>query len=471
MESVSPRNRSHSAPCCTFTSADPCADLRLGNTIAELVLRTEETINITDAYSDPRFDKECCVMMVQMIGLYVFTGVAEIINKVDGLPFDEHDEQLFEAFTIFCGLGINNAQLYEEVALSAAKQQVALEVLSYHAGVEHDEVDKIKRSLIPPAPEWKIHELTFNDFSLSNDEMIVAGVRIFKDLGFMKAFRIEIDALCRFLLTVKKNYRNVAYHNWRHAFNVCQVMFASMQKSSIRLLLKKMESLALIVGCLCHDLDHRGTNNAFQQKTSSAIAQLYGTKATMEHHHFNHAIMILNSEGTNIFSNFSSEEYSKLINLLKHAILATDLSLHIQVRNKWFTMVEEGRIDWDDKELREVFRSILMTTCDIGAITKPWEVSRKVADLVMTEFFDQGDKERSELKIQPQAHMDREKQDELPALQLGWIDGICRPLYKSLAKFDPSFTPMLNGVMLNRTEWEYLDAERLSKQGHRESVV
>ena len=35
---------------------------------------------------------------------------------------------LFQAFTLFCGLGINNAQLYEEVSLAAAKQAVALEV-------------------------------------------------------------------------------------------------------------------------------------------------------------------------------------------------------------------------------------------------------------------------------------------------------------------------------------------------------
>ena len=27
-----------------------------------------------------------------------------------------------------------------------------------------------------------------------------------------------------------------------------------------------MEQFALIVGCFCHDLDHRGTNNAFQSK-------------------------------------------------------------------------------------------------------------------------------------------------------------------------------------------------------------
>ncbi|XP_060569725.1 dual 3',5'-cyclic-AMP and -GMP phosphodiesterase 11A-like isoform X2 [Ruditapes philippinarum] len=482
VETVSPRNRSHSAPCCTYTSSDPCADLQLGNKLAELVLKTEETINISDAHSDPRFDRETdvvsgyhtksilCKPIRNRYGQII--GVAEIVNRIDGLPFDEHDEQLFEAFTIFCGLGINNAQLYEEVAISSAKQTVALEVLSYHAGIENVEVEKIKNKHVPPAPEWRLNELTFNDFSLNNDEMVMAGLRIFKDLGLAKSCRIDFETLCKFLLTVKKNYRNVAYHNWRHAFNVCQLMFSALLKCNLRRLLSKLECLALIVGCLCHDLDHRGTNNAFQEKTSSALALLYGTKTTLEHHHFNHAIMILNTESTNIFSNLSSDEYSKVINILKHAILATDLSLHIQVREKWFAMVDEGRIDWDDKDLREIFRSILMTTCDIGAITKPWDVSRKVADLVMTEFFDQGDKEKSELKIQPQAHMDREKQDQLPALQLGWIDGICRPLYESLAKFDKSFKPMLNGVLLNRAEWEYLDAERLSKQGtSRESVV
>ena len=28
--------------------------------------------------------------------------------------------------------------------------------------------------------------------------------------------------------------------------------------------LQDIEKLGLIVGCLCHDLDHRGTNNMFQ---------------------------------------------------------------------------------------------------------------------------------------------------------------------------------------------------------------
>uniref|UniRef100_A0A9L0T169 Phosphodiesterase 11A n=1 Tax=Equus caballus TaxID=9796 RepID=A0A9L0T169_HORSE len=73
---------------------------------------------------------------------------------------------------------------------------------------------------------------------------------------------------------------------------------------------------------------------------------------------------------------------------------------------------------------------MLMTACDLGAVTKPWEISRQVAELVTSEFFEQGDRERSELKLTPSAIFDRNRKDELPRLQLEWIDSICMPLYQ-----------------------------------------
>ena len=36
-----------------------------------------------------------------------------------------------------------------------------------------------------------------------------------------------------------------------------------------------MEILALFVSCLCHDLDHRGTNNAFQVSYVSLLVKKY----------------------------------------------------------------------------------------------------------------------------------------------------------------------------------------------------
>jgi len=44
--------------CLPIYSVVPSNELQLGNKLAELVLRTEETVNIPDAYTDPRFDKE-----------------------------------------------------------------------------------------------------------------------------------------------------------------------------------------------------------------------------------------------------------------------------------------------------------------------------------------------------------------------------------------------------------------------------
>ena len=72
----------------------------------------------------------------------------------------------------------------------------------------------------------------------------------------------------------------------------------------------QIECLALIVACLCHDLDHRGTNNSFQVKADSNIAQLYST-STMEHHHFDQCVMIMNSKGNRILDNMSQVKTSR----------------------------------------------------------------------------------------------------------------------------------------------------------------
>lgn len=46
--------------------------------------------------------------------------------------FNRNDEQFLEAFAIFCGLGIQNTQMYETVERAMAKQEVTLEVLIMH---------------------------------------------------------------------------------------------------------------------------------------------------------------------------------------------------------------------------------------------------------------------------------------------------------------------------------------------------
>jgi hypothetical protein len=77
--------------------------------------------------------------------------------------------------------------------------------------------------------------------------------------------------------------------------------------------------------------------------------------------------------------------------LLEEAILATDLANYFGKRDHFFQLINSDRLDWqNDPAHRSLLRCMLMTACDIAAITKPWSVQKVVADLVMSEFHHQG---------------------------------------------------------------------------------
>jgi len=52
--------------------------------------------------------------------------------------------------------------------------------------------------------------------------------------------------------------------------------------------------------------------------------------------------------------------------------------------------------------------------------------------------------------------MDRKKKDELPKMQVGFIDFVCMPLYKILADLLPDLNCMLDGINQNRKNWQTL---------------
>lgn len=51
-------------------------------------------------------------------------------------------------------------------------------------------------------------------------------------------------------------------------------------------------------------------------ESESPIAAVYST-STMEHHHFNQTVTILQQDGHNILSKLSSSEYKQILSLIK----------------------------------------------------------------------------------------------------------------------------------------------------------
>ena len=60
--------------------------------------------------------------------------------------------------------------------------------------------------------------------------------------------------------------------------------------------------------------------------TMIIIAQIY-TTSTMENHHFTMGVSILQQEANSIFDCLNPEEYKEALDVMKKAILATDLAM------------------------------------------------------------------------------------------------------------------------------------------------
>ncbi|XP_063756342.1 cGMP-specific 3',5'-cyclic phosphodiesterase isoform X2 [Eleginops maclovinus] len=444
---------------------------------AQCVKNTMQPLNIADVTKDQRFPwtredpdhssnqiKSLLCTPIRNGKKDKVIGVCQLVNKMDEASgsvkaFNRNDEQFLEAFAIFCGLGIQNTQMYETVERARAKQQVTLEVLSYHASAAEEESRELQGATVPSAQSLRLMDFSFSDFDLSDTETTMATIRMFVDLNLVQNFQMKYTSLCHWILSVKKNYRkNVAYHNWRHAFNTAQTMFTLLKSGRLQNKLNDLEVLALMIAALSHDLDHRGVNNSYIQRSEHPLAQLY-CHSTMEHHHFDQCLMILNSSGNQILSALSLDEYKATLKMIERAILATDLALYMKRRGEFFELTKNSQFVWEDEHHRDLLRSMLMTACDISAITKPWPVQKRIAELVATEFFEQGDKERRELNVEPIDLMNREKRDKIPSMQVSFIDAICTQLYETLSGMSEYCSPLLEGCQKNRQHWKCLAEE------------
>ncbi|NES81795.1 MAG: GAF domain-containing protein [Moorea sp. SIO2B7] len=107
--------------------------------IAGYVASTGQTLNIPDAYKDPRFDsstdKKTGYLTRNILCMPVFNsggdliGVTQLINKKQG-SFTNSDEEFMQAFNIQAGIALENAKLFENVLTEKQYQKDILQSLS-----------------------------------------------------------------------------------------------------------------------------------------------------------------------------------------------------------------------------------------------------------------------------------------------------------------------------------------------------
>ncbi|XP_039628148.1 cone cGMP-specific 3',5'-cyclic phosphodiesterase subunit alpha' isoform X1 [Polypterus senegalus] len=412
-------------------------------------------------------------------------GVATFYNRKDGKPFDEYDEQITETLTQFLGWSVLNTDTYDKLNKMENRKDIAQEMLMYQTKCTNNELQsilntkekynsepedcdskelvKLLKSNLPDPKDVELYEFHFSDFPVTEFDLIKCGIRCFYEINVVEKFKVPAEVLTRWMYTVRKGYRDITYHNWRHGFNVGQTMFTLLMTGRLKKYYTDLEAFAMVAAAFCHDIDHRGTNNLYQMKSASPLAKLHGS-SILERHHLEYSKTLLEDESLNIFQNLQKRQFETVIHLFEVAIIATDLALYFKKRTMFQKIVdatekmetEEEQIKYvtNDPTKKEIIMAMMMTGCDLSAITKPWEVQSKVALMVANEFWEQGDLERTVLEQQPIPMMDRNKADELPKLQVGFIDFVCTFVYKEFSRFHKEITPMFSGLQNNRVEWK-----------------
>uniref|UniRef100_A0AAR2LDY7 Phosphodiesterase n=1 Tax=Pygocentrus nattereri TaxID=42514 RepID=A0AAR2LDY7_PYGNA len=407
-------------------------------------------------------------------------GVATFFNRKDGKPFDEQDEQITEALTQFLGWSVLNCDTYDKLNKTEWKKEIAQEMVMYQTRAslntkekfdmdpedcDQKEMYKLLVTNIPEAKDVDLLEFHFSDFPLSEFDLIKCGIRCFFELGVVEKFKVPAEILTRWMYTVRKGYRDITYHNWRHGFNVGQTMFCLLQTGRLRKYYSDLDAFAMVAAAFCHDIDHRGTNNLYQTKSAAPLAKLHGS-SILERHHLEYSKTLMAEENLNIFQNLQKRQFETVQHLHDVCIIATDLALYFKKRTMFQKIVDATEPMPDEKEAiayvsnnptrKEIIMAMMMTGCDLSAITKPWEVQSKVALMVAAEFWEQGDLERNVLQQEPIPMMDRNKSDELPKMQCGFIDFVCSFVYKEFSRFHKEITPMFDGLNNNRAHWKEL---------------
>jgi hypothetical protein len=119
--------------------------------------------------------------------------------------------------------------------------------------------------------------------------------------------------------------------------------------------------------------------------------------------------------------------------------------------------------------LRQSLCNCLLHAADISNAVKPWDLCKKWSDLVVEEFFRQGDIEKAQqLPVSP--YMDRDQHNQ-PQISLGFCDFVVKPYFETFVEFLPEAAPFLSNLMNNRTQWvELQKAELLTTKDSKPTV-
>ncbi len=306
----------------------------------------------------------------------------------------------------------------------------------------------------------KIDKCDFNIFEvdqlLEKKTVIYIANEILSRFSFVENGNIPNDIFKNFITQIVEHYdrKNAIYHNDLHAGDVMQTSFTIFTQGHLKkkMRLTDLDIFAMLIGALCHDYKHPGTNNLFHINTQSKYAIRYNDTSVLEMYHLAQTFKELQHDELNIFINFSPEEYRICRRRMIDSILSTDMANHVKVMTTMKTKAESYNIkkgknfekifqESEDNSLVKLFDTqqnmlnLIIHSADISNPGKPDKISGEWTKRVYDEFFMQGDMEKK-LNLPISNFCDRNTTNINKAM-IGFISFVVAPTIDTLTNLVP----------------------------------
>lgn len=428
----------------------------MGEGIAGLALTKNGVVNVKDPYSHENFCREIDTKMKTTTKSILATpvgtkggtrGVIEVFNKKKGV-FTDRDIDIMKLCATYCSL-ILSFQDFTADSLEAEKEICVIrDTLTWNIKPTKAMIKEIDEPDIGKDQYLDLYSLSFNMYENPHHFgflFMKMAKTMFKKCGV----NFSNEVLLNFTTTVRGLYHDMPYHNWSHAFSVAQ--FVACLLESLWDNFEPLERIGMFIAAICHDVDHRGLNNAFLLNTKHPLGNLYANGSVMECHHVYMTELVLENQETDIFFCLEREDKLKVKAYIKKMILSTDLFTHFERKDQMQTLINEKSFDWRDKDHRDLASMIMMTTSDLCGSVKPGEVHQMSSRKVFEEFYAQGDLEKK-MGFQPLPMFTR--REDFPLNQIGFLNGIVKPMIDMMSSVIPLLEELHPIIADNISHWE-----------------
>jgi len=291
-------------------------------------------------------------------------------------------------------------------------------------------------------------------------------------------FNVDHNIFTQFLEDIAREYHNEnPYHNWRHAVDCLHGVFRQCCLIKAVQCVSTLDIFALLVAAAGHDIGHLGFSNVFLVQTCHELALRYNDVSPLENMHCStmFGIMLAKPE-CNVFGTLSHEQYKEARQVCVDTILHTDNRHHFEMvkdlhmfyhanSDAFHCSTAEFPNDVEVELLhhptnRKLALNALLHAADISNTCKPWRICSRWADLVVNEFFLQGDEERR-LGIPVQVLNDRNTVNK-PNSQVAFIELFVVPFNTALVVIFSPLWQLSENLEANLHRW---NAIRVAEAG------